>query len=241
MGLQSGEFVGRSQATESSAPATVGRDATNCPVDRPSQELKDEKSEIDDLKAAIHQLTTEVRELKAGSQKTDTTKRQDPGKNQNHQQDGNEDGRSQQQTQGFNNWNSRGKGNYRGAGGNRRDLDLTPTLIDFDHGKKALVTVSFSNVSTNTVVLNPRTILCEVQPVTITELDDVAEKTKETLLSQINIDTERLTQDQLKEVQSLITSYEDIFSKNEEDVGLSSRVRHRIELSDDARLNKDIA
>nr|KAG5687855.1 hypothetical protein BaRGS_022397 [Batillaria attramentaria] len=37
------------------------------------------KSEIDDLKAAIHQLTTEVRELKAGSQKTDTTKRQDPG------------------------------------------------------------------------------------------------------------------------------------------------------------------
>nr|KAG5696066.1 hypothetical protein BaRGS_017178 [Batillaria attramentaria] len=156
-----------------------------------------EKSEIDDLKAAIHQLTTEVRELNAGSQKTDTNKRQDPGKNQNHQQDGNEDGRSQQQTQGFNNWNSRGKGNYRGAGGNRR------------------------------VVLNPRTILCEVQPVTITELDDVAEKTKETLLSQINIDTERLTQDQLKEVQSLITSYEDIFSKSEEDVGLSSRLNNR--------------
>nr|KAG5689741.1 hypothetical protein BaRGS_009775 [Batillaria attramentaria] len=85
-----------------------------------------EKSEIDDLKAAIHQLTTEVRELKAGSQETDTTKRQDPGKNQNHQQDGNEDGRSQQQTQGFNNWNSRGKGNYRGAGGNRRGQRQTP-------------------------------------------------------------------------------------------------------------------
>nr|KAG5695429.1 hypothetical protein BaRGS_033554 [Batillaria attramentaria] len=213
-------------------PPSKAAKPSNCKAATKGKPVQ-EKSEIDDLKAAIHQLTTEVRELKAGSQKTDTTKRQDPGKNQNHQQDGNEDGRSQQQTQGFNNWNSRGKGNYRGAGGNRRDLDLTPTLIDFDHGKKALVTVSFSNVSTNTVVLNPRTILCEVQPVTITELDDVAEKTKETLLSQINIDTERLTQDQLKEVQSLITSYEDIFSKNEEDVGLSSRVRHRIELSDE--------
>nr|KAG5707461.1 hypothetical protein BaRGS_011965 [Batillaria attramentaria] len=60
-------------------------------------------------------------------------------------------------------------------------------------------------------------MLCEVQPVVITELEDVPADVRETLLSQIDIDADHLTADQLKEVQDLIAQNESIFSKNEED------------------------
>nr|KAG5714406.1 hypothetical protein BaRGS_006852 [Batillaria attramentaria] len=54
-------------------------------------------------------------------------------------------------------------------------------------------------------------------PVVITELEDVPADVRETLLSQIDIDADHLTADQLKEVQDLIAQNESIFSKNEED------------------------
>nr|KAG5690821.1 hypothetical protein BaRGS_011002 [Batillaria attramentaria] len=95
------------------------------------------------------------------------------------------------------------------------------------------IDITVSNVSTHTVSVNSRAVMCEVQPVTITELEEIGAEEKQDLLTQLDIEQERLTKEQLEEVQRLVMEYDPIFSKNEEDVGLSSRVRHRIELSDE--------
>ena len=44
------------------------------------------------------------------------------------------------------------------------DLDLTPNLISDRYKDTDPVEVTFSNLSTHTVTLNPKTVLCEVQP-----------------------------------------------------------------------------
>ena len=112
-------------------------------------------------------------------------------------------------------------------------LDLTPSLISYAYRETEPVQVTFSNVTTHTVTLNPKTVLCEVQPVTITELDDLPEEVRQNLFSQIDIDSEHLSAEQQEEVQNLVSEYHDIFSKHDEDVGLTSRVRHRIDLSEE--------
>ena len=48
------------------------------------------------------------------------------------------------------------------------DLDLNPSLISYRHQLTKPVEVSFSNLSTHTVTISPKTVLCEVQPVDIT-------------------------------------------------------------------------
>jgi hypothetical protein len=68
-----------------------------------------------------------------------------------------------------------------------QDLDIEPALITYN-GSRQQVEVTVSNVSTQTVTINPRAILCEVQPCTITSLDDVPTEQQEDVLSQVNID-----------------------------------------------------
>nr|KAG5687934.1 hypothetical protein BaRGS_021642 [Batillaria attramentaria] len=89
------------------------------------------------------------------------------------------------------------------------------------------IDITVSNVSTHTVSVNSRAVMCEVQPVTITELEEIGAEEKQDLLAQLDIEKERLTKEQLEEVQRLVMEYDPIFSKNEEDVGLSSRLNSR--------------
>lgn len=110
-----------------------------------------------------------------------------------------------------------------------KDLDLEPTLISYNQGTKS-VEVTVSNLTTQTVTLNPRAVLCEVQPVTITALDDVSIREQDDILSQVSIDKEYLTADEQEVVHKLVKDHEAIFSKNEEDVGLYSGVKHIIHL-----------
>ena len=111
------------------------------------------------------------------------------------------------------------------------DLDLTPSLISYRYKDADPVEVTFSNLSTHTVTLNPKTVLCEVQPVTITTLEQTsASNQQDSLLSQVDLKSENLSKEQQVNGKKLIHEFEDIFSKNEEEVGFCSRVRHRIDL-----------
>ncbi|GFS20740.1 hypothetical protein ElyMa_003321100 [Elysia marginata] len=92
------------------------------------------------------------------------------------------------------------------------DLDLTPQLISFDHSQSKFcqVDVTLSNTSTHTVAINPRAILCEVQPVTITQLEDTTETEQKGILGQLDIEYDRLNQEQRTEVTQLIREYDNI-------------------------------
>ena len=48
-------------------------------------------------------------------------------------------------------------------------IDITPAVLPFEIGKKQEITVTLSNLSTDTVTISPKAIICELQPVTVTE------------------------------------------------------------------------
>nr|KAG5706796.1 hypothetical protein BaRGS_004131 [Batillaria attramentaria] len=114
------------------------------------------------------------------------------------------------------------------------DLDLNPSLIYYQGSSTAPVDVILSNLSTHTVVVNPKSVLCEVQPVDVTALDDTAtEDQKPSLLSVVDVHSDILSSDQEEKVKELITEFQDTFAMSEEEVGLTSQVKHRIDLEDD--------
>jgi hypothetical protein len=112
------------------------------------------------------------------------------------------------------------------------DLDPAPFLVSYNGRETGSVDVTFHNLSTRTVTLNPRSILCGIQPVEITALEDLPKSQQESILSQVNIDKEHLTDDQLKQAQTFVRNWNHVFSQDEDDVGLCSRVRHRVHLDD---------
>jgi hypothetical protein len=111
------------------------------------------------------------------------------------------------------------------------DLDLQPSLIVYSGKNTGAVDVTYANLSTHTVTLNPRSLLCEVQPVDITCLDDLPKEVQNSLLEELDIHTDRLSPEQREIAVNTILEFEDIFSRHEEDVGLYSHVKHRIDLS----------
>ncbi|XP_056017057.1 uncharacterized protein LOC130053684 [Ostrea edulis] len=113
------------------------------------------------------------------------------------------------------------------------DLDISPTLVTYDCQKTELVPIHITNISTRTVTVPPKALLCELQPVTVEShrsskeqklLDtDIMEKTK--------IDDSNLNATEFQKRLQLIRAFNDIFSKNDEDIGLTARVKHQIELT----------
>jgi len=114
------------------------------------------------------------------------------------------------------------------------DLDIGPSLINYQHRQNGIVDINISNITTRTVTVPPRALLAEIQPVTI--LDPPERPDDEftvPLLDQVKIDTNNLTPEQITQGTSFITSYNDIFSKSDIDVGHTDFIQHKIELDDD--------
>ena len=55
------------------------------------------------------------------------------------------------------------------------DIDITPTMVLFENQKRREVTISLSNLTTNTLTISPKTFICELQPVTLVEDFDMHE------------------------------------------------------------------
>lgn len=47
-----------------------------------------------------------------------------------------------------------------------KDLDVEPLLMDYNHKQTGPIAVKLSNITTRTISIPPRAIVCELQPVT---------------------------------------------------------------------------
>jgi len=89
-----------------------------------------------------------------------------------------------------------------------------------------------ANVTAKTVVIPPKVILGEIQPVKIQDIPDLSHV--DTLddidiLDKVTIHSD-LEENLLQQRTKLLRSYSDIFSKGDLDLGHSTTVQHRIEL-----------
>jgi hypothetical protein len=117
------------------------------------------------------------------------------------------------------------------------DIDVEPSVVLYRHKQTGPVTVRISNITTRTVLIPPRAVLCELQPVTVEESlsDTLRTDVPETvpLLDQVTIDGADLSREQRERLEALIIQYSDIFSHGDDDIGHSNATTHRIDLDND--------
>ena len=115
------------------------------------------------------------------------------------------------------------------------DFDITPAVITYHYGDKGLIDVQITNVTTSTFNIPPRSILCELQPVSVdmtyqmSTLDDHSE----TIFDKITVETEGLSESEIADITHLLNKHTDIFSTGETDIGHCTFVKHMINLTDD--------
>ena len=114
-------------------------------------------------------------------------------------------------------------------------IDVTPTVIQYQYKRNCPVKISLSNITTSPVTIQPRSIICEIQPVSIEE--DVFERMEEKhddIIDNLDIDEAYLLDSyQRAELVLLLRNYKDLFSLDDTDIGICNRIRHRIDLSTD--------
>lgn len=113
-----------------------------------------------------------------------------------------------------------------------KDIDITNTLRLYSYKQNGIISVKLSNVTTRTITVPPKQIICEVQPVIVENLQPWKSETTE-FLDEVDITESDLTTEQLQSGKDLLLTYSDIFSKGDNDVGHTDMVKHRIDLTDD--------
>lgn len=73
-------------------------------------------------------------------------------------------------------------------------IDVEPSVINYDYLNSREVIVTLSNMTTNTVTIQPKSTICELQPIKITEEaierieQEELEKKRKDIVSELNID-----------------------------------------------------
>ena len=113
-------------------------------------------------------------------------------------------------------------------------LDVTPTMVNYQSRQTGLIDVHVANVTTQTVVIHPRAILCELQPVKLVAEEPLEheESDSESFLGQLNITSEVLTAPEISQLKQMLKSHPNNFSQGDSDVGHVRRVKHEIKLTD---------
>lgn len=113
-------------------------------------------------------------------------------------------------------------------------VDITPSVINYSYKKNNEIFVNISNITTNSVTISPKEVLCEIQPVTIDEFvfEKLESKNKSKIFEEIHIDSE-LTEEEFKQIHELLEKHIEIFSKDETDIGKCDKIKHRIDLTND--------
>ena len=112
-------------------------------------------------------------------------------------------------------------------------VSITPTLVDVQ--SNGPVCVEMSNLSSNAVVIDPGAVLCQVQTCELVSGLPEAQNNvipDEAWLKKIDISDPKLTAEQREDILRLVSSWHDVFSKHDLDVGLTGLVKHRINLTD---------
>lgn len=116
-------------------------------------------------------------------------------------------------------------------------IDITPAVIRYQYRKNGAIAVNLSNLTTNTINIAPRSILCELQPVKVA--DEVFEKLeldhkRDEVIQELKIDeSKQLAPEERERLVQLLRKHKDIFSVDETDIGNCSKIRHRVDLVDD--------
>ena len=111
------------------------------------------------------------------------------------------------------------------------DLDIAPSLISYQYHNNGIIPVHISNVTTRTVTVSPNAILCELQPVTVADIDTTA-TTENDAWYEATFPNDTLTEDQLKKAKELLHQFRDVFSTSDTDIGHTTAGKHRIDLAD---------
>jgi len=111
------------------------------------------------------------------------------------------------------------------------DVDIAPEIVDYEYRRGASVTVNISNITTNTISIPSRSILCELQPVTVHEaaMTKMEEPAVKDVLKEIHIDEHhKLDSKQRQQIDDLLEHHRDIFSTADDDIGYCDKIKHRI-------------
>ena len=112
------------------------------------------------------------------------------------------------------------------------DLDIAPSLVSYQFRDNRLVPVHISNVTTRTITVSPNAILCELQPVSVADID-MPDVDDHDVLYDVTLPTDTLDKEQLEKGKQLLSRFRDVFSTSDTDIGHTDAVRHRIDLTDD--------
>jgi hypothetical protein len=97
------------------------------------------------------------------------------------------------------------------------DLDIAPFLVSYQYRNNQLVPVHISNVSTGTITVSTNAILCELQPVSVADID-LPEDTSSDVLHNVTLPTD-LSDEQLEQGKRLLQQFRDVFSTSYTDIG----------------------
>lgn len=97
-----------------------------------------------------------------------------------------------------------------------------------------MIRVDIDNITTRTVQVSPKSILCELQPVKLEPNQRAIpcatlQQTKD-VLSLVTIEDEGFTTLEKQQAENLLMKYEDVFSNSDIDIGHTNIVKHRIDL-----------
>jgi len=113
-------------------------------------------------------------------------------------------------------------------------VSVTPILID---GSSTILPIEISNLTQGPVAINSNAILCQVQSCQL-ELDsqtvsesDQPTKPSKSALELVDLSPANLTAEEKFIATKLVSDFEDVFSTNDMDVGLTSLVKHNIHLN----------
>ena len=90
------------------------------------------------------------------------------------------------------------------------DIEVAPAVFRYQFGSNSTVKVRLSNVTTRTVVVPSRALLCEIQEVTLEDMPSDSNGDNNWFLQKITLPTEGLTEKQLQLGTNLILEYQDI-------------------------------
>ncbi|VDI70609.1 Hypothetical predicted protein [Mytilus galloprovincialis] len=77
------------------------------------------------------------------------------------------------------------------------DLDIVPAIVNYNSQRKEPILVRISNITTRTVTVAPRSIICELQPVSIEDLPPTEKSDVPDILDIVKLPTDILEDDEL--------------------------------------------
>ena len=87
-------------------------------------------------------------------------------------------------------------------------IDVTPTVIQNNYKESSELTINLSNLTTNSITISPKAVLCEVQPVTVDEsvFDKIENGASKKIFEEIHIDS-NLPPHQKESVEALLKKH----------------------------------